>query len=91
MALTSFGLTLLSAFLNYHIGFMLMLIKMMNAALSSNELEDWERGKSRVYHCMIWSCFLLHIAQRLLVILTTCFYQQLCNKTIIDKKHVSLM
>lgn len=31
------------------------------------------KGKSRVYHCMIWSCFLLHIAQRLLVILTACF------------------
>lgn len=69
----SFGLALLSAFLNYHIGCMLMLIKMMNAALSSNELEDWKRGKSRVYRCMIWSCFLLCIAQRVLIILTTCF------------------
>lgn len=40
------------AILNYHIGCMLMLIKMMNAALSSNELEDWERREE--------SCFSLH-------------------------------
>lgn len=49
-------------------------------------------GKARVYHCMIWSCFLLHIAQRLLVILTACFFGglQLCNKTIIYEKHAVL-
>lgn len=67
---------------------MLMLIKMMNAALSSNELEDWERGKSRVYRCMIWFRFLLHIAQRLLIILKHMFfrYQQSCNKSVMYKK-----
>lgn len=41
----SIGLALLSAFPDDHIGCMLMLIRMMNAALSSNELERLERGR----------------------------------------------
>lgn len=65
-----------------------MLIKMMNAALSSNELEDWEKGEC--------SCLSLHdlvLFSASHCTKTACYFNcmffgglQLCNKTIIYEK-----
>lgn len=40
-------------FVHGRIGCTVMLIETKNAALSSNELEDWKKRKSPVYYCMI--------------------------------------